>query len=298
VIESCEPAQVIKVLEEASILNRQDTLREGHIIQLPAYGQVVMTGDFHGCHENFRKLQRFADLEHCLHRHIIIHELIHSNDLYVLDADQNRGEDCSCMLLFQAAKWKIEYPEQVHFMMGNHDLAQITSREITKGGMASIANFNKWVIFRFGPQEGEAIIESVRKFLLTLPLAARCPNRIWLSHSLPGPAAMDTFDFSVFGREWQPEDLVPRGSVYETVWGRNHPPEQLTELASLLNVSFFVLGHQRQELGYDAQANRLIILASDHGQGSFLPIDLSKKYSFSELVDRIKYFYDLPDAVA
>lgn len=293
-MDRCQPDQIIKVLDEAAALCRDDALREGHILTLPDYGQVIMTGDFHGCHDNFRKLQWFADLERCLHRHVIIHELIHSNDLFVLDANQNPGADCSCMLLFQAAQWKIDYPDQVHFLMGNHDLAQITCREITKGGLASIAHFNKGIYDRFGAAEGDRIIGKVREFLLTLPLAARCSNRVWLSHSLPGPQNMDRFDFSVFGRGWQPEDLLPGGGVYETVWGRSHTPEQLNELAGLLNVNYFILGHQRQELGYDAQADRLIILASDHGQGSFLPIDLSKKYCFSELVDRIRYFYDLP----
>jgi hypothetical protein len=293
-----QSAQIIEILDQAAALNRQDPFREGHLIKLPAYGQAIMTGDFHGCLENFQKLQWFADLKRCFHRHVIIHELIHSNGNHPLDGHSRAVEDCSCMLLIQAAMWKIEFPDQVHFLLGNHDLAQITTREITKGGSASIANFNKWIMARFGVEDGARIIEKITEFLLTLPLAAKCPNHIWLSHSLPGPLDMDDFDFSIFDRDWRLEDMTPRGSVYDLVWGRSHPPDQLKELAEMLRVDFFILGHQRQEEGYAALSDRLIILASDHSQGCFLPIDLATRYTFKDLVARIKFFIHLPDLPA
>jgi hypothetical protein len=106
---------------------------------------------------------------------------------------------------------------------------------------------------------------------------------------------MDIFDFSIFDRPWTESDLLPRGSVYEAVWGRNHPLDYLDELGRVLGVDIFVVGHQWQEQGFLAVPNRLIILASDHSQGCYLPIDLSKKYTFNELSERIKFFYDIPE---
>jgi len=293
-MDRCQSSEIIDVLGQAATLNRLDPLREGHLLKLPDYGQVIMTGDLHGCLENFRKLRRFADLDRNFHRHVLIHELIHTNGVLDLDGNHVQCEDASCMLLAQAAQWKMEFPEQVHFLLGNHDLAQMTSREVTKGGAASIANFNKWITDAFGETQGLAIIDAVRTFLFTLPLAAKSPNRLWMSHSLPGPYAMDNYDFSIFDREWTYQDMIPRGSVYETVWGRNHTPEQLPELADILKVDFFIVGHQRQEQGFDAPADRLLILASDHGQGCFLPIDLSRRFAFQDLIARVKFFCDLP----
>jgi hypothetical protein len=290
-----QPNQIIDILDQAAHLNRGDPFRQGHLIQLPDYGQVIMTGDFHGYLVNFKKLQWYADLERSFLRHVIIHELIHSNGRHPEDGIRQMEEDCSCMLLIEAAKWKIEFPDQVHFLLGNHDLAQITAREISKGGTASIANFNKWIFSQFGAEAGAKIIEKISEFLISFPLATKCANRLWFSHSLPSPLAMDDFDFSIFDRDWRAEDMIPRGSVYETVWGRSHYPDQLKELADILNVDFFVLGHQGQEEGYAAFNDRLIILASDHGQGCFLPIDLSKRYPFHDLVSRIKFFTHLPD---
>ncbi|NLE29935.1 MAG: hypothetical protein GX629_09735 [Phycisphaerae bacterium] len=284
-----DPDQIIDILDQASIQNRLDPLREGHMLNLPNYGQVVMTGDLHGCIHNFKKLQWLADLERVVHRHVIVHELIHAN------GNSNADGDDSLLLLIQAARWKIDYPDQVHFLMGNHDLAQLTDREISKGGAASIANFNKWIADRFGESAARKILTKINEFLLSLPLAARSPNRIWFSHSLPGTHAMDYFDFSLFSRDWEAADYVPKGSLYELLWGRNHTAEQLAELAGLLNIDFFILGHQRKEQGYDLQYEKLIILASDHNLGCFLPIDLARRYTFKELAERIKFFYELPD---
>ncbi len=284
-----EPEKIIEIFQQAASLNQDDPLREGHIILLPNYGQVVMTGDFHGCLHNFRKLQWFANLEHSLHRHVIIHELIHTSNGFYAERD-----DSSCQLLIEAAQWKIEYPEQVHFLLGNHDLAQITSREITKNGQASIENFNKWIFDNFG-NSANAIIESIKRFLLTIPLAARTHNRIWMSHSLPSESAIDEIDFSVFERDWVHDDLVPGGSVYEFVWGRAHSPEYLDRLADMLDVDYFLVGHQSQPDGFACIDKREIILASDHYQGCFVPVDLSITYSFDKLVNRIRSFIDLPD---
>jgi hypothetical protein len=284
-----DPEQIIDILDQAAVQNRLDSLREGHVLNLPNYGQVIMTGDLHGCVHNFKKLQWLADLERVVHRHVIIHELIHVGSERISEGDD------SLMLLVQSAAWKIDYPDQVHFLMGNHDLAQLTNREISKGGAASIASFNKWVAERFGAAAAEKILNKVNEFILSMPLAAKSSNRIWFSHSLPGTHAMDFFDFSIFSREWEPGDYVPKGSLYELLWGRNHTADQLAELAQLLNVDFFVLGHQRKEQGFELQHDKLIILASDHNMGCFLPIDLAKRYTFKELAERVKFFYDLPD---
>ncbi len=283
-----EPEKIVEIFRESACLNEQDSLREGNIIILPDYGQVVMTGDFHGCLDNFLKLQWYCNLKHSIHRHVIIHELIHTSNGFYSETDN------SCQLLIEAAKWKIEYPEQVHFLLGNHDLAQITSREITKNGQASIRNFNKWIFENFGNKSDE-IIEAIRRFLLTIPLAARTQNQIWMSHSLPSETTIDNFDFSVFNRNWEEADLVPGGSVYEFVWGRAHSAEYLNKLADMLDVEYFIVGHQSQPDGFSCVDEREIILASDHYQGCFMPIDLSVCYSFEKLIGRIKSFMDMPD---
>jgi hypothetical protein len=41
---------------------------------------------------------------------VVLHELIHANGSQYLAANQAQGQDASCLLLIQAAQWKIDYP--------------------------------------------------------------------------------------------------------------------------------------------------------------------------------------------
>ena len=49
------------------------------------------------------------------------------------------------------------------------------------------------------------------------------------------------------------------------------------------------MGHTPQETGY-ATIGRLIILASEHNHGTFLPIDLARRYTLEELEASIRKF--------
>lgn len=286
----CSAGQVITLFEQAAELNRQER-GDSNLIPLPDYGQVVMTGDLHGNIGNFRKLQAFADLDRYAERHVVLHEMIHCMDQQFSGNDG--GGDGSCMLLMQVAKWKTLFPDQVHLLLGNHGIAQITGREICKGGSASVAGFTGWVCQRFG-DDGARVLEAVCKFLFSCALGIRTPNRIFLSHSLPNPKDMDRFDVEVFDRPLRQEDILPGGQAYMLTWGRGHDAQQLDRLAEMLDVDFFLTGHQPQESGFACHHDRLIILASEHNQGCFLPIDLSKQYTFSQLAKRIRKFSEIP----
>ena len=280
-----ERDKALDLLGEAAEVMTDDPLRQGHLLALPHYGQVVVTGDFHGYRPNFEKLRYFADLDRCPDRHVLLHELIHLTN----HAEGPCRDDDSCLLLLDALEWKVRFPEQVHFMLGNHDLAQMTNREITKSGGPSLAAFNQWVLDHFG-SAGSDVLAGIDGLYRTFPLAVRCPNRIWLSHSLPGPCCVDLYDMTVFDRQWEEADLLPGGAVYEMVWGRGHDSVDLRLLAAKFDVDFFIMGHQGQDEGFSCQFDCVIILASDHPQGCFLPLDLGRRYDFDSLVGRIRYF--------
>ena len=72
-----DPIAAANIYRKAAELNRSCPLLRGSVLQLPDYGQVVMTGDIHGHTRNFEKLKRFCDLELTPIRHVILHELIH-----------------------------------------------------------------------------------------------------------------------------------------------------------------------------------------------------------------------------
>jgi hypothetical protein len=279
--------EVIETFDTAAEENRLSPLRFEQTVVLPATGEVWMTGDLHDHRTNFAKLLRAADLGNHPDRHLVLHELIHGDHF-----DQN-GADDSWQTLYKAADLKASFPRQVHFMLANHDLAQIQGEGIMKAGLSVCEAFTAGVKRDFSA-DGDAVSFSISEFLLSLPLAVRCPHGLFFCHSLPTDSQVDKFDFTIFDRALTGRDFIRRtGPVYQLVWGRNMSPETAAKFAEQVGTKILVTGHQPQDNGYMVNGDRHLIIASEHNQGVFLPIDLDKPYDMPELQDRIRKFVAL-----
>ena len=136
-------------------------------------------------------------------------------------------------------------------------------------------------------QDSNDIKPAIRQFLLSQPLAVKCENKIWLSHSLPGNRLVNKFDRQIMDRPLENNDLVRPGSAYLLTWGRKHNQKTLNKMAELLDVDIFILGHQAQPQGWSQAGENLIIIASDHNHGCLLPVDLTKSYTIETLIESI-----------
>ncbi len=279
-----DPDEVIDVYLRAAEENRSDALLKGSTLHFPNYGQLVMTGDLHGHRRNFDKLVKFCVLGRSAGRHVILHEMVHEEVLRLDDVD------LSHVLLYEAAHWKSAFPEQVHFLQSNHDLAQLTGQEITKNGRFLLRSFEDGVAQTFGRNNLNRVLDAIKQFIASFAIAARTQSGIFMAHSLPSPFDWPYFDCGVFDRKLAIEDLIDTGAVYNMVWGRAHTAEQLEDAAEKLQADIFVVGHQPQETGYAVMHDRMLILASDHTHGVFLPINLAKKHTIEELIKAIRPF--------
>jgi hypothetical protein len=274
-----------RVLREAATLIREDPIRKGGVLEFGSAGQVVMTGDLHGHLRNFEKLQRYCALERSPGRSVILHELIHED---LQRADQL---DLSIDVLLRAARWKRDFPDNVFILQSNHELAQLRGQEISKGGRSVLWDFEQGIVHRYGA-EADAVLAATRDYISALPLAARTRSGIFMCHSLPNPVSLNTFDISVFERPLTEEDIAPGGSAYNLLWGRFHSAEMVERFAERLGVECFIIGHTPQEGGHTT-VGRLIILASEHNHGVFLPIDLGRHYTVEQLESNIRKFVSL-----
>src|SRR5262249_47354291 len=148
-------------------------------------------------------------------RHLVLQEFIHGPFRYP------SGGDKSHQALDLLAALKCQFPERVHFLPGNHELAQWTGEWIGKGDDDLNEEFRRggeWA--SGGPRE--AVGAAYRGLLAVVPLGVRTPNRVFLSHSLPSAARLPQFDPAVLEQqECADEELRPGGSVYSLVWGRD-----------------------------------------------------------------------------
>lgn len=281
-IDFANGKQAAEVLREAARLMREDGNRRGNLLHFGTAGQLVMTGDMHGHLRNFEKLQRYCALDQSPGRSVILHELIH------IDPDPPGTPDFSIDLLVRAAAWKCDFPDNVYFLQSNHELSQLHGHEITKGGRYVLADFERGVQARYGA-EGPAVLAGVNDYLAALPLAARTARGAFLAHSIPDAVFCDVFDLGIFDRTLTQADVEPGGAAYALVWGRFQTPEVVERFAKRLGVEMIIIGHTPQEMGH-ARVGRMLILASDHNHGVFLPIDLSRTWTAEELEPRIRKF--------
>jgi len=279
--------QVVETFGAAGDENKLSPLRDQQVVNLPPGGEVWMTGDIHDNRTNFSKLITHVDLAGNPQRHLILHELIHGDHF-----DQNGAED-SWKILHQAAELKCNFPDQVHFLLANHDLAQIHGEGIMKAGLSVCEAFNAGVKRDFGAS-GTMVTVAITEFLLSLPLAIKCPNGLLFCHSLPTDDQIKSFDFTVFERPLEPADYRRRtGPVYQLIWGRNVTPSGVAEFAEKMEAKLIITGHQPQDNGYFVNGERHLIIASDHSQGVFLPLNLDEEYDIEKLVGVMSKFVSL-----
>ena len=271
---------IIELYQQGREANLVDPLRKGQHLEFNSPGEVIMTGDLHGHERNFDKIVRFAGLAENPKRHLILHELLHEA--------QACPEGCfSFRLLERALRLQKAFPRRVHLLLGNHALCQVFDKPVARDGGDAVEFLRAGLEKVYGEFTGQ-VCQAMHEFLLSEPLAARLPNRIMLSHSLPSPAKMSGFDPQVlYKSRLDDADLQSGGSAYVMLWGRHHKLEHLAELGRDWDVDLFVVGHQPQEMGFSVPNSREIILSSDNSHGCCLAIDLSKSYTIETLAENV-----------
>jgi hypothetical protein len=273
--------ELVTILQAGTRLNQRNSLRNGNTVCFPGLGDLVIAGDLHNHRRNFQRIQSVANLDKHPQRHVILQEIVHGG---LLGAD---GGDHSLDLLLEAIAWADQYPGQVHFLLANHDLAQVYAHPILKDGYDLTDRFTRYFKIRAGTHFAAAN-QAFRDFILTMPLAAITFTGILLAHSLPGPRDLATFDSTILRRQLTEADFSRTGSVYQLIWGRSQTPEVFAALCKAWWCELFICGHQAQDSGYGLIGDRMLILDSCHNHGTYLRIDLTKPYTMKELVATIK----------
>ncbi len=268
------------ILHQAAELNAGDPQRTGNIVYFNDDCDVVLAGDIHGNRTGMAKIISYADLARP-DRRLVLQEVIHG------PLDPKTQHDRSVELLVRAARLKIAHPQQVVFLMGNHDVAQITGNEILKEGRGYCRSFTAGVEYAYGGEAGE-VLRAITDFLMSMPMLVRCPNKVLLTHSLPSPNRMDVAGREVFDRPYTDADLHRGGGVYEWTWGRNPTDEQVEALATELGVELFILGHRHTPTGCEQVASRAVTLASNHEHGCIIHFPCSRPVTAETLQQYVK----------
>lgn len=276
--------EVVEIFQCAAEENQVSPMRVQQVVHLPEEGEVFIAGDLHDHRRNLEKLLYAVDLENNPQRQLVLQEIVHGPHW------DDGGCEGSWESLLKVADLKCKYPHQVHFLMANHDLAQIHGEGIMKGGQSACGAFNKAIKRDFPGQTG-IVQAAITEFLLTFPLAIRSANGLLFTHSVPQDAEVPVFDYTVFDRALVGADYQRKiGPVYQLIWGRRTTPAMVEMFLDHMGAKLSVVGHQTQEMGFALNGTRQLIIASEHNQGVFLRASLSAELDMDVLVGGLAKF--------
>jgi len=259
----------LATVRRASELFRKTPGRAGFLLSISpdAVSDVAVVGDLHGHVDVLVRVLKLCALDSNPRRHLIVQELAHDTRVNADEGDIDRSHrliDLVCAL-------KCQYPDRVHYLMGNHELSEYTGRSISKNGFALNGLFFRGIEADAGEQ-APAFAAAYRELFCALPIAIRLPNRVLVCHTLPDgrDLGLDRFDPAELMQEpWSEESLKRGGTIYAMTWGRDTSPETADRFASLMDADLFVTGHQPCELGFRQANHRQIILDGTEPNPSF-----------------------------
>jgi hypothetical protein len=276
-----DPDRLLNTLARAAQAFRAAPGRRGRVVALEGADEVLVGGDLHGHVGNFRKLLTAADLARRPRRHLVLQELIHTRS-------EVPGPDTSHQLVDLLAALVCQYPGRVHFLIGNHELAQATDRPIFKDDVTHNDLFWEGVWSAYGQRAAEVYAAYLELFAAAA-LALRTPNRVFISHSLPPARWLDAFDPAAL--EQDPSDsaaLVPGGSVYALLWGRDTSADHVAAFLAKVDADWLVTGHVPCDRGFEVPNGRQVIVDCIGEPACYCLLPADRPLAHDELVGCIR----------
>jgi hypothetical protein len=273
-----DPEKIIRLVERATEACRATPGRRGRIVTLASADEVLVAGDLHGHIGHFQAILEKASLAKYPKRHLVVQELIHGPFLY------RGGGDKSHQLLDLFAALKVQYPDRVHFLPGNHEFAQITNRPIARcaGELNSI--FYAGVAEAYGSR-AVSVAVAYKKLIQAAPLGLRTQNGVFISHSIPPKAALANWKLEALTVEDLPDDAyLPGGPVFELVWGRDVSPETASQFLELVGGKLLVTGHLPCDQGYKVPNEQQIVVDSQEPPAAYCLFPTNRPLTHAELV--------------
>jgi hypothetical protein len=267
----------LQTLRKAIKAFREAPGRVGRLVELNDAEDVLIGGDMHGHVANFQRLMQKAELGKHPRRHLVVQELIHG------PFHHPSGGDKSHQLLDLVCALKCQFPRQVHFLLGNHELAQATNQMVSKQDTDLNELFLQGVRTTYGSR-GDEVYGVYLELFAIAPFALRTPGRTFISHSLPSLGALPGLDLAALTRDpTSDEDLQPGGPLYSLVWGRDVRPETVSEFLSKVDADILISGHIPCEGGHERPSPRHVILDSQGEPAGYCLIPANRPVTPEEL---------------
>jgi hypothetical protein len=274
--------QVIATMREATAQNVATPACVGCVIELgdELADDVLIAADLHGNRINFEKLLKAADLANNPRRHLVMQEVCHGGPTYP------SGGCMSHLLLEDIASLKNEFPDRFHFMLSNHELAELTDFAIMKSGRMLNLAFREGLQQLYGDR-AEEVRQAYLEFLASCPIAVRLASGVFISHSIPENVDRNGYDIEIFSRRLERRDFRPRGPVFRLVWGRDFREENATAFAQLVRTNLLIHGHEPCDEGFQIPNSKQVILDCCSEDACYVILPTHGELTQQDVVNRV-----------
>jgi hypothetical protein len=276
--------RILDIFRQASLANRRTPGRVGNVIELSSQncGDLMVTADLHGQRLTYQRLLEIADLGNQPRRHLIMQEVCHGGPTY-----PGGGGCMSHLMLEDMAALKVLYPDRFHFLLSNHELAELSDFPIVKSKRMLNLQFRCGIQEMYGPAADE-VRRAYLDFIASCPLAVRLSGDIFICHSAPENVDLAGFDTTIFDRPLSDRDLANHGPVFQMVWGRDYRQPNAETFARMVKAQVLIHGHEPCPEGFRAPNGRQIILDCCGQPACYVILPANGKLTHAQVVERIQ----------
>lgn len=276
--------KIVANCDRAAEANRRMPGRQGSTVVLTPdlADEILITGDMHGHRRNFNRIRRIAALDENPRRHLVLQEICHGGPSY-----PGNGGCMSHTILEDAAELVARFPQQVHLILGNHELAELTDFPIRKNNQLLNLLFRLGLRQMYGSAE-DAIREAMIRFLWTCPLAVKLSQGVLVTHSLPESSDFRGFDPAVLLRDLVADDGIEGRDVFRLVWGRDYRRENAQAFCNLVEANVLITGHEPCREGFVAPNDLQVILDSCSEKAAYAILPVGVELSHADVMRRVE----------
>jgi predicted phosphodiesterase len=266
--------------------------------KLPKHGTLLISTDLHG---NLADFQRLRDIfltqivKDAGTQWVILGDMVHGPDERVrkVQPELYDYEDESLAIIEGILALQAEYPNHVHYVLGNHDYGHV--------GGPHTAKFYNDEVEHLETEIGEADVASLKRLFENALLAVVAPCGALLTHGSPhdGLKTLDDLNRIAF----PPTDayLVGLMETFLTSYGqRGEVTARLLETVSRdcgHSITMVIHGHDREPDGYFVEGdNQLcpVIFGAPRENKRYVQLDLAAHYGSVDALgenDEIRRLY-------
>lgn len=269
--------------------------------KLPSEGTLLINTDLHGNFEDFQRMREIF-LTHIANdagtQWAILGDMVHGPDERVRKIEPKfyDYEDQSLEIVEGILALQAEYPDHVHYVLGNHDYGHVGGPHTTK--------FYEDEVEHLEAEIGEAGVQSLKRLFENALLAVVAPCGAFLTHGSPHDSLKALDDLNQITFPPEDEYLIGLMQTFLTSYGqRGEVTARLLETVSRdcgENITMVIHGHDREPDGYFVEGgNQLcpVIFGAPRENKRYVQLDLSAHYGS---VDALRDHYEIrrlyPDA--